>query len=225
MGVVALGGIGIWVVRVMLGRRWDVVWRGACVFLYKWVCSVLRMVWGSDVISFVVGSLIDLRLGWSFAPGRRLAMIFKFWWYLFALFLCRTSSFLRRIYLNFLLALLVIVAVALLHNEGMSSRFGESVSCSIVAACETGLMSGRTVGGSVGHWDLTVCWQLTSFPTLVRRCICRLPDLVIGGRSFFGPTCVGDFATGHSVCAYLWYMYIIFMSCLAVLSICVVVSS
>jgi hypothetical protein len=47
-------------------------------------------------------------------------MIFRFRWYLFALFLYWASFFLRRVSVSLLLALLIIVAIALFHSDGMS---------------------------------------------------------------------------------------------------------
>ncbi len=51
------------------------------------------MAWGWDVTSFVFGSLIVVRLGWSLALGWRPAMVFRLLWYLFGLFLYIASSF------------------------------------------------------------------------------------------------------------------------------------
>ncbi len=124
----------------------------------KWVWSAVSMIWGSDVISFIVGSLIVLRLGWSLALGSIPAIIFRLWWYLLALFLYWLSPFLRRVYVNMLLALLLmIVAIALLHSDGMSSMLGESGSCSIFAACGMGGVSRGADGESAGRWDLAYC--------------------------------------------------------------------
>ncbi len=45
-----------------------------------------RMAWGCVVISFVSGSRIVERLGWSLALGWRPAEVFRFAWYRFGLF-------------------------------------------------------------------------------------------------------------------------------------------
>jgi len=44
---------------------------------FNWVCTVPRIVWGFDVISFEVGSRIVLELGWSFALGCRSVAVLR----------------------------------------------------------------------------------------------------------------------------------------------------
>ena len=51
----------------------------------KWFCSEVKMTRGFVMISFVTGSRIVFRLGWSLALGYRPAEVFLFWWYIFAL--------------------------------------------------------------------------------------------------------------------------------------------
>ncbi len=72
-------------------------------------------------------------------------------------FLYRASSFLRRVSVSFLLGLLMIVAIDLLHSDGMSSMFGGSDNCSIVVACGMGGVSSRDAGESVGRWNSAFC--------------------------------------------------------------------
>ena len=90
------------------------------------------MAWGWDVISFVSGSRIVDRLGWSFALGWRPAMVFRLLWYLFGLFLYVSSSFFLSLSMSLRFGLFMIVEIALLHREGLSSMLGGSVSWRIV---------------------------------------------------------------------------------------------
>ncbi len=52
------------------------------------------MAWGWDVISFVAGSRIVVRLGWSLARGRRPAEVLRLAWYRFGLFFVYSVLFL-----------------------------------------------------------------------------------------------------------------------------------
>ncbi len=51
------------------------------------------MAWDWDVISFVSGSLIVVRFGWSLALGWRPAEVFRFAWYRFRLLFYMASFF------------------------------------------------------------------------------------------------------------------------------------
>ena len=140
------------------------------------------MAWGWDVISFVSGSLIVVRLGWSLALGWRPAMVFRLLWYRFGLFLYMSSSFFLSLSVSFLFALLMIVDIALWHSAGMSSMLGVSVSCSIVEAwvgvwvvsCE-GPRSGWLCGGCVVVL-LLVTSRFASLRSFVRRFSCLLSE-------------------------------------------------
>ncbi len=90
-----------------------------------------------------------MRLVWSLALGRRPAEIFRFWWYRLAFFRYWASSFLRRVSMSFLLALVMIDAMALLHSDGMFSAFGGFVRCSMVEACVIEGVSGGAPGWSL----------------------------------------------------------------------------
>ena len=84
--------------------------------------------------------------------------VFKLWWYRFALFLYSAFSLRWRVSPSFFFALLMIVAIALLHSDGMSSLLGGSVSCRIFLACGMGLFSGGVEGvrDVVGVWLVPV---------------------------------------------------------------------
>ncbi len=124
--------------------------------------------------------------------------------------------------MSFLFALCMIVAMALLHSDGMSSMFRESSRCSIFTACEMCGVSDGAVGGSFSKLVLVCCWRLASFLSLVRRYICLLSDFGIGGRRFCCSVVVGGCVMDQIVCACLWYVCIMSMTCLVALSIWVV---
>ena len=63
------------------------------------------MACGWDVISFVSGSLIVVRFGWSLALGWRPAIVFRLLWYLLGLFLYMSSSFFLSLSMSFRFAL------------------------------------------------------------------------------------------------------------------------
>ena len=113
------------------------------------------------------------------------------------------------------------MAIAFLHCDGMSPLLGGSVSCRISLACGMGLFSGGG-GGRLG-----CCWCLSSprrwaeFLNLARRCICLVFAFVIRGRSFLGSVEDVCSVIGHTVCACLWYVSTMFMTCFAALSMCV----
>ena len=90
------------------------------------------MAWGWDVISFVSGSRIVVRFGWSLALGWRPAEVFRLAWYRLGLFLYMTSSFFLSLSMSFRFALLMIIEMALWHREGMSAMLGGSVSWRMV---------------------------------------------------------------------------------------------
>ena len=71
------------------------------------------------------------------------------WWYRLALFLYCSFSFSCKVSTNCLLALLIIVAIDLLHRDGMSSLIWESLSCRICAASGMGVVSCGDGGHSV----------------------------------------------------------------------------
>ena len=95
----------------------------------------------------------------------------------------------------------MIVAIALLHSDGMPFMFGGSVSCRNILACGMGLFS------SGGGERLGCCWCLVcscrwaEFSSLVRRCICRVSAFAIGGRSFLDSVEGGCSVIVHIVCA------------------------
>ena len=109
------------------------------------------MAWGWDVVSFVFGSRIVVRFGWSLARGWRPAEDFRLAWYRFGLFLYMASSFFLSLSMSFRFALLIIIEMALWHREGMSSMLGGSVSWrmfeSDMGRCVGCFLFGAWVGG------------------------------------------------------------------------------
>ena len=90
-----------------------------------WIMCIICV--GCVLISFLIGSRIDSSLGWSFALGWSPEAVLRLLWYRLGLFLyCLSSFFAERVSLR--LALLMIEAMALWHNAGMSSSLGVSVS-------------------------------------------------------------------------------------------------
>ena len=186
------------------------------------------MAWGWDVISFVSGSRIVDRLGWSFALGWRPAIVFRLLWYLFGLFLYVSSSFFLSLAMSFWFALLMIVEIALWHNAGMSSMLGGSVSCRIAVARVGGCVV--SCEGLSSGW-LCVCCVLVlvlvtrrfaSFRSFVRRFSCLLSEFVKGVCIF---SCSGGgmvCAIGQVFCASSWYVFSMVMIWSAALSILVV---
>ena len=95
--------------------------------------------------------------------------------------------------MSFRFALLVMVAIAFWHREGMSSRFGVSVRCrNFVARDEVGVLSGCGVGsgwvGDVGRLCRgVVCnvW-LAELRSFVRRLCWLLSALVRGVCNLLG---------------------------------------
>ena len=87
------------------------------------------------VILTLFGSRMVSSLGWSLALGCRHAAVLRLLWYRFGLFLYSWSSFLRRKSSSLRMALLIDVAMALLHRAGISSSLGGSGSCSTSLAC------------------------------------------------------------------------------------------
>ncbi len=59
------------------------------------------MSWGCVFISFVFGSRMVDRFGWSLALGWRPAEVFRLVWYRFGLFLYKMSSFLLSLSMSF----------------------------------------------------------------------------------------------------------------------------
>jgi hypothetical protein len=154
------------------------------------------------VISLVAGSRVVCRLGWSLALGCRPAKVFRFRWYRLAIFLYNSFSFCCRVSTSCLIALMMIVAIALLHRDGISSMLEGSVSCNIFVASEMDVVSGGGEGRSVCCWGLVCCCRWTEFLSLARRCICLVSDFVIGGRRFLGSMGGVSFVIGHIVCVY-----------------------
>ena len=164
--------------------------------------------WGWDVISFVFGSRIVVRLGWSLALGWRPADVFKLIWYLLGLFLYMVSSFFLSLSTSFRFALLMINEMALWHREGMSFMLGGSVSwrmletwvCVWVSSwLDTGswiCLCGGCVAGS-----LLVVWRLASFRSFVRRLSCLLFELDRGVCIFSVSWCSPGCAMGQVFCA------------------------
>jgi len=77
-------------------------------------------------------------------------------------------------------------------------------------------------GGLLGCcWCLPCSCRWAKFLSLVSWCVCLVSVFVIGGRSFWGS--VGGICSviGHIVCACVWYVSIILMTYLVVLSMCV----
>ena len=60
------------------------------------------MAWGWVVMSFVFGSRIVVRFGWSLALGCRPAAVFRLAWYFFGLVLYMASSFFLSLSIRFL---------------------------------------------------------------------------------------------------------------------------
>ena len=87
-----------------------------------------KMAWGWDVIAFVFGSRIVVRLGWSLVLGWSPADVFRLVWYLLGLFLYMVSSFFLSFSMSFRFALVMIAEMALWHRDGMSFMLGGSVS-------------------------------------------------------------------------------------------------
>jgi hypothetical protein len=86
-------------------------------------------------MSLVVGPRMASSLGWSLALGCKPAAVLRLLWQRLGLFLYRRSSFFRRESASLRLALFMIMAMALLHKDGMSSRLGGSGSCRTSLAC------------------------------------------------------------------------------------------
>ncbi len=90
------------------------------------------------------------------------------------------------------LPLFMIVGMALLHNAGMSYRFGGSGSCSTSLACFRvcfvccGLFIVGVLVPGLGSIFLAV------FLSRVSRCSCLLSDFVMGGRSLVFVSLVGS---------------------------------
>ena len=184
------------------------------------------MVWGWDVISFVSGSLIVVKLGWSLALGWRPAIVFRLLWYLFGLFLYIASSCFLSFSVSFRFALLMIVEIALWHKEGMSSMLGVSWSLRMVVACVVGWGFSFLRSVSVG-WVSVVCvfvlilvmMLLASFLSFVRRLSCLLSEWVRGVCIFSVVGGVLVCAIGHVFCASSWYAFSMVIICSAALSI------
>ena len=118
------------------------------------------------MIPLVAGSRIVRRLGWSLALGFRHAEGFLFWWYRLAIFLYSSFSFRCKMSTSFLLALLMIVAIALLHRDVMYSMLGGSVSCITFAASGMSMVSVGGEGGSVCCWGSACCCRWAEFRSL-----------------------------------------------------------
>ena len=142
-----------------------------------------------------------------------------------ALFLYSSFSFFCKVSASYFLALLIIVAIAWLHRDGISSMLGDSLSCRVFVASGMGVVFVGGEGRFVCCCGLACCCPWAEFPSLARRCICIVSDFVIGGRSFLGSMGVVCLVIGHIVCACLWYVFIIVMTYFAALSMCVVVVS
>ena len=80
----------------------------------------------------------------------------------------------------------MIVAIALLHRDGMSSMLGGSLSCRISLASGIGVFSGGGEGRSVCCWGLACCCRWAEFLSLVRRCICLVSAFFNRWAEFFG---------------------------------------
>ena len=115
--------------------------------------------------------------------------------------------------------------MASLHSDEMSSILGESLSSSIFVASGMCVASCGDGGHSEYCWGLACCCLWAEFQSLARRCICRLSNFVIGGRSFWASARGDCCAIGHIVCACLLYVFITEMTYFTALSICVVVGS
>ena len=102
----------------------------------------------------------------------------------------------------------MIVAIALLHRDGMSSMLRGSVSC--IMFVPMGVVSGGGEGRSVCCWALACCCRWAEFRSLLRRCIFIVSDLVTGGRSSLDSMGGVFVVIGHIVCACLWYFAIVF---------------
>ncbi len=125
----------VWVGGVLPGEggnRVSGVVRECLSSLCDWTVSKMACDW--DDISFVFGSRLVARLGWSLALGWRPAEVFRFAWYRLGIFLYRASSFFLSLFMSSRFAFLMIEEMAWWHREGMSSMFGGSLSWRIVVA-------------------------------------------------------------------------------------------
>ena len=102
------------------------------------------------------------------------------------------------------LALFMIMAMALWHRAGMSSRLGESGSCRTSLACLTFCM---VCGELVVIGVLVFClgsMLLAVFLSRVMRFCCLVSDFVMEGCSLVFVSLGGGWAIGHIVWARRW---------------------
>jgi hypothetical protein len=140
-------------------------------------------------------------------------------------FLYSLFSFRCRVTNSFFLVLLMIVAIALLHREGMSSMLKGSVSCRILEAIGMAVVFSGGGGRSLCCWGFSCCSRWADFRSLVRRLIFLVSDFFIYCRSFWvsmGGVCL---VIGHIACACFWYVFIMVMTYFVALSMRVVVAS
>ncbi len=122
------------------------------------------------------------------------------------------------------LALFMIVAMALLHKAGMSSRLGGSGSCSTSLACVwvclvcCGSVAVVSFVFGLGSTFLAV------FLSRVMRFSCLVSDFVLGGCNFMFVSLVSGWAVGHIVWADWWYPSMASTTFFAAMSICLVLT-
>jgi hypothetical protein len=184
-----------------------------------------RMALGWVVISFVVGSRMVVRFGWSLALGWRPAEVLRLAWYRFGLDLYKASSFFLSLSISLRFALLMIVEIALWQREGMSSMLGGSVVCRMLVICVDewvvsflgpafgGLLCDGCVVGS-----FLVVRRTVSLRSFVRRLSWRLSEFVRGVCIFSVSCGLTVCAIGQFVCASSWYAVSMLMMVSAALS-------
>ena len=129
------------------------------------------------------------------------------------------SSFFRRESASLRLALFMIVAMALMHRAGMSSRLGGSGSCRNLPACvRVCLVCWESVVVGVLVFGLGSMF-LAVFLSGVMCFSCLVSDLAMDGCSFMFVSLVGGWAIGHIVWAKCWYPSTISTTSFAAMSI------
>ncbi len=174
-------------------------------------------------MSLVVGSRISSSLGWSLASGCKPAAVLRLLWYRLGLFLYSWSSSFQRESTSLRLALFMMVAMALLHEAGMSSRLGGSRRCASLACAWVCLVCwGSVVNGLLVFRLGSIC--LAVFPSRVMRLSCLVSDFVMGGWSLVLVSLMNGWAIDHIVCASRWYSSMDLTTSFAALSIWSVVA-
>ena len=87
----------------------------------KCVFNVSSILWGSEVLSLVCGTLMVARLGWSFTLGCSPAVVLRLLWYFFGLFKYKAFFFFTKVDKFYFFALAIMENMALWQRDGMSS--------------------------------------------------------------------------------------------------------